>query len=147
MKPARIRISQGVVHNIAVSVVVLRIQRELQEWIRRCHAAQLLIVEAAIHVDQGHVVQVLVPGIAPLLRRRAGRGTYPVCRITPLPKGIVKQPLDAAAVIVHLPEPRTVRPKLEAAGNVTQRGSSGQGNQDLADLAARCNKCIYREIT
>ena len=63
---------QRVVHHIAVAVEILRILGDLDDGVRAEHAAELGVVDAAVHVDEAAVVELFVAGVAAVVVLGAG---------------------------------------------------------------------------
>ncbi len=62
--PTRIRQIQRIVHHIGIPVVALQAAGGLDEGIRTHHPAHQRVIHAPVHVDEAHLVQVLVFGVA-----------------------------------------------------------------------------------
>ena len=62
--PARIRVGERIVHDVAVAVVALQVVRELHERGGLQEAAEGRVVDASVHVDDAHRVDHLVTGEA-----------------------------------------------------------------------------------
>ena len=65
---------EGIVHQVAIPVVVLHPSAELNSRISLHEAADTGVVNSPVHVYESHVVETLVPSraSAPRIRRRAG---------------------------------------------------------------------------
>ena len=64
-----------IVQHMAVAIQALRVERCLDERVRRDEAADHRVIHAAVHVDQAEIVQLLVLGVA------ASRGVADRCEV------------------------------------------------------------------